>query len=234
MTSRSAWLALLIALSACHRGEPPPAPAKAAALDPEGATTGGAGGALRSPLPPSELPTTDGAIAIHNLEAQIAANETTLTSHPGNLIAERNLVPLYLSRGQFLGRLADYERAQELAERIVQQAAHEASSYELRASVRSTFHRFDEALADLDELDRLRGGVPASLGQRAAIWQATGRYPEALRVRRAQVERSPSVLTLGALASLLGEMGDVDAADEQFARAQHQLHAVSPLPLAWL
>lgn len=228
MNYRSA--VLLLALAACRRAEPA-APTTAQA--PAAAQASAIAAAPRSPLSQSELPTTDGAIAINNLEAQIESHETTLANHPDNLIAARSLVPLYLARGQFLGRLADYDRAEQLAEQLVRAAPKEASSYQLRASVRSTFHRFREALADLDELDRLRG-EGSTTAWRASIWQATGHPEEALRIRKREAEQSPSVRSLGALAGLLGDMGELQAAEEQFARAQHQLRNVSPLELAWL
>ena len=97
-------------------------------------------------------------------------------------VAERALlVDLLILRGEVLGRIADYERAAELAEVLVRDAPDDGAAWLARARTRATFHRFAEALADLDAAGR-RGADQAALdAERAAILQAVGCYAEALR-----------------------------------------------------
>src|SRR6188472_84677 len=78
-----------------------------------------------------------------------------------------------------------------------------------RARTRATFHRFAEALADLDAAGRRGAGQAALDTERAAILQAVGCYAEARVLRRTAAERRPDFTTLGALAVLEAERGKV-------------------------
>src|ERR1700759_299214 len=51
-------------------------------------------------------------------------------------------------RAHVLVSIADYERAAELAERLVHDAPDDATTWLARARTHATFHRFTEALAD--------------------------------------------------------------------------------------
>ena len=150
-------------------------------------------------------------------------------------MAERGpLVDLLLLRGQVLGRIADYERAAELAEALVRDAPDDGTARLARARTRATFHRFAEALADLDAAGR-RGADRAALdAERAAILQAVGCYAEALALRRTAAERRPDFATLGALAVLEAERGEVPEAERLFTEARRRYRGVSPFPVAEL
>src|SRR5438270_688216 len=94
------WPAVtLVFLLGCRRAPPAPLPAP-------------------PPSPPGGLLTTDGVIAVGNLQSEISGQERAMQQnpHPARLEA---LVALYTTRAQYLGRLADYDRAAELAERLV-------------------------------------------------------------------------------------------------------------------
>ena len=144
------------------------------------------------------------------------------------------LVDLLLLRGQVLGRIADYERAAELAEALVRDAPDDGAAWLARARTRATFHRFPEALADLDAAGR-RGADRAALdAERAAILQAVGCYAEALVLRRTAAERRPDFATLGALAVLQAERGEVTEAERLFTEARRRYRGVSPFPVAEL
>ena len=118
-------------------------------------------------------------------------------------MAERaRLVDLLILRGEVLGRIADYERAAELALVLVRDAPDDGAAWLARARTRATFHRFVEAIADLDAAGR-RGADQAALdSERAAILQPVGCYVEARLLRRDAAERRPDFATLGALAVL--------------------------------
>lgn len=195
---------------------------------------GGAPAVPASPLTLDQYATTDPSIALANLEAAIDALEGDLAE--GRLPAKRlgELVDLLLTRGQLLGRISDYERAAALAERFVREAPADGASHLARASASSTFHRFPEALGELEEAARLGARNDLIDSSRAAILQATGRYVEALAIRHRLARGRPNILSIGAEASVLAESGEIEAAERRFADAQASYGDVSPFPLAWL
>src|SRR5262249_8241088 len=101
--------------------------------------------------PVSSPPTlTDGGIAVLNLQAQIDG----LEGH-GTAAEAAALIDLLILRGLILGRISDYERAAQLADGLVHYADTDAAAYVARARTRAVFHRFTEALDDLDHADRI-------------------------------------------------------------------------------
>src|SRR5262249_60986004 len=66
---------------------------------------------------PDPLTLTDGGIAVLNLQAQIDGLEGHSTT-----AAAAALIDLLILRGLILGRISDYERAAQLADRLVQHA----------------------------------------------------------------------------------------------------------------
>src|SRR5438270_548608 len=91
----------------------------------------------KSPLTLGEYPTTDGAIAVGNLEAQVSGLEKVVARNPkAGAEAAVTLVAAYLSRAQYLGKLADYDRAEEIANRLVKESPKNANLLLVRAAVR--------------------------------------------------------------------------------------------------
>ena len=90
---------------------------------------------------PGPLTLTDGAIAVLDLQAQIDGLEG-----PGTFAEAATLIDLLILRGLILGRISDYERAAELADREVGTAITDAAAYVVRARTCAVFHRFTEAL----------------------------------------------------------------------------------------
>ena len=221
---RSGCLVLvLLCLSACN-GTP------SASQKAEGVVTY----AAPSPLSQTELRTTDGAIALGNLEAQIAGEERLASYGPLTVSQRAGIAELLAMRGQFLGRVADYERAEDMAEQLVRAAPTDGGAFLARAQVRALFHRFGEALADLAEAERLGLHNDRSEWLRATISQATGRYDEALAIRQRLVEAHADIRSLGAEASVRADRGEIDAAEGLFIKAQHYYRDVSPFPVVWL
>ena len=180
-----------------------------------------------------QIRTTDGTIALINLEAQIESLERQAA--PGRLASRwwGELIDRIALRGQILGRIADYERAAALGEQIARDAS-DGLGFMARARARALLHRFKEALTDID--------VAASLGvadaeveaERAAIFQAVGRYDEAMALRRTAVERRADFETLWVLAALHAERGDIDTAEHLFGESRKHFRGVSPFGLAQL
>ena len=182
----------------------------------------------------AELVTTSGSIALTNLQAQIDGLEARAAVARLTVPQQTGLIDLISLRGHVLGRIADYERAAALAERLVCDVPTDGSAFLARARARATFHRFAKALSNLDVAERL--GLDRAIldGERAAIFQALGRYDEALALRRGAAERWPDFATLGALAGLQAERGEIAEAERLFAEGRRRYQGVSPFPVARL
>jgi tetratricopeptide (TPR) repeat protein len=133
-----------------------------------------------------------------------------------------------------LGRVADYDRAEEVAEAVVRDAPGDGRARLARASARGAFHRFPEALGDLDAAGRHGAEKGVLEAERAAILQAIGCHADALVLRQRAADRRPDITTLGALAVLQAERGEVTVAERLFTEARRRYRGVSPFPVAEL
>ena len=189
----------------------------------------------KSPLTLGEYPTTDGNIAVGNLEAQIVGLEKILDGNPAapNVEQKVGLVGLYLARAQFLGKLADYDRAEAMANRLVQDSPKDANMLLVRAAVRGSLHQFKEALADLDVAGKKikDGRVDVA---RAVVLQAVGRYDEALALRKEAAKLRETLPSLSALASVHADRGEILEAERLYTEAQYKTRDVSPFPFAFM
>ena len=216
---------LAAVLLGCHDSPPAPRPSSPVPATSPAPSPGMAGRARR---------TTDGAIAVGNLDAQINGTERLGRSRALSAKERASQAELLTQRGQILGRISDYEAAAAIAEGLVREAPRDSIAWLTRASSRITFHRFSDALADLDEAKRL-GAAPAALDRmRAAILQATGKEADALSIRRRMSEAHPDILTLGAEATLRAARGELAEAERLFAAALDGYRDVSPFPVAWI
>lgn len=188
----------------------------------------------RTPLAPHELGTTDPRIALANLDAEIDAHARAVAEGRGGLPGGAALVELLRTRARYLGRIEDAERAAAVAADLVAAHPRAPEAVLAAADVEATLHRFARAATLLDDAARL-GAEPSRLdAARAAVLQATGRYAEALALRRRLSAVRPHVLTIGAEATVLADMGRTAEAAERFVDAQATYRDVSPFPLAWL
>jgi tetratricopeptide (TPR) repeat protein len=191
-----------------------------------------------------EPATTSGRIALVNLEAQINGllrfqPELSAPSAGSLRVAETvTLIDLLTLRGHFLGRIADYEWAQELAEQLVGATQHDGTALLARARTRATFHRFDHALHDLEAAEE-HGLDRATLDrERAEILQAIGRYEQAIEfyadAASEAAGRRPDFAALGALAVIHAKLENVIEAEHLFTQARRQYVGTSPFLLASL
>ena len=178
--------------------------------------------------------TTDGTIALSNLEAHIDGLELSAGRGELDSPAWSELIDLITLRAQILGRIADYERASALAEQRALVAPADRFTFVARARTRAALHRFDEALADLDTAERLGSPRPELEAERAAILQAVGRYEEAVALRRTAAERRADFESLAGLACLHAELGEIAAAETCFDESCRRFRSVSPFPIAQL
>ena len=178
---------------------------------------------------PDPLMLTDGTIAVLNLRAQIDGLEGHSTTEEAT-----TLIDLLILRGLILGRISDYERAAQLADRLVNHANTDAAAYVARARTRAVFHRFTEALDDLDHADRLSSQDTAAKRERAAILHALGHDHEALVTYKAAADRGGQFERTAALAGFWAERGKTDAAQRCYLESLRSYRGISPFPLALL
>lgn len=174
---------------------------------------------------------TSGRIALANLSALIAGAE--LRCIEGATFEELSaLSKLLFLRGDLLGRIADHDRAEQVANAAIALFPGTASALYTRAQLAGRFHRFAEANTLLDQaLGYPRQEIDA---EKAALLQATGQYREALVLRERLAGYAPGIHTLGALASLLAEIDEWAAAEARYAAALDADNGVSPLPCSQL
>ena len=181
----------------------------------------------------TQVRTTDGTIALANLDAQIESLELQAGRQPtGRWLGE--LVDRLILRGEILGRIADYERAAALAEEFGRDEPPDGTVFLARARTRASLHRFEEALTDLDVAERLGMAGAEVDADRAAIFQAVGRYDAATALRQAAVQRRADFVTLWGMAALHAERGEIDAAEHLFDESRARFRGVSPFGLAQL
>ena len=180
----------------------------------------------KHPQQGGRIVTTDGALAVSNLSAQIAGQEVLLKRRPASIETVGALIELLEARAQFTGSVNDYRRVAELGQSAVATAPQDPAARIARASSFAALHKFPEALADLDGVDD-----PAAKSLRASILQAQGHTAEALELRRAAVREYANTKALGALAAV---EPDLPAALLRFADAEKAYRDTSPFPLAWL
>jgi tetratricopeptide (TPR) repeat protein len=190
--------------------------------------------ALEHPHAALPLPvTTDGEIAVRNLDADVRSLEARVARAPADVGLRAALASLLLTRGDFLGTIGDYERSDDLAEDCVRRRPRDPNAYRTRASARSALHRFDDAWADLSRAESL-GARPRSLAEaRAGILAARGKLDEAVEAMPKD-EATLDALGLASLGLLYLETGRSAEAARLLGLARARILDTSPLPFAWI
>src|SRR5258706_10185972 len=182
----------------------------------------------------TELPATDGTIALLNLRAQIEGLEPATRLGHSTVESRVGLIELITLRGLILGHIADYERAEGMGEQLVGDAPTDGTAFVARARTGAVFHRFTDALDDIDRAERLGLNAETTNGDRAAVFQALGRYDEALAIREEAADRRASFENVAGLVGLYSEIGESDAAERLYAESRRRYRGVSPFALALL
>jgi tetratricopeptide (TPR) repeat protein len=176
---------------------------------------------------------TSGRVAVANLSAAIDSLELCCVESAtfDNLEA---LSKLLFVRGDVLGRIVDHNRAELIASEAIAMSPGTARAFYLGAGIAGRFHRFEQATLLLEEARAAGHPLEEVDREKAALLQATGRYEHALVLRETLAKAAPAIHTLGALASLLAEMGRWPAAEASYAAALDADDGVSPLPCSQL
>ncbi|PZV16952.1 MAG: hypothetical protein DCF20_07325 [Pseudanabaena sp.] len=176
--------------------------------------------------------TTSGVLALSNLQAQIEGIQARVQAGLGSVTNRSELIELVSLRGLILGQITDYQWTEKQSEHLVCEFPTESLAFIARARTRATFHRFTEALMDLDEAQQY-GAEPQAVDiERAGIFQAIGEYDQAIALFRTATERQADFVSLSALAALHAEFGDTTIAEQFFEQSQHSYRGASPIPLA--
>lgn len=176
--------------------------------------------------------TTDGGLALANLDAQVAGAERLVEAQPPNVESLVQLAELLVLRGRVKGSVRDFERADAVAADALTRFAGSREALLLGAKVDALFHRFPRALESIDAAEAGGAGASKCAAMRASIYQALARYDEARVIREAQYRVVQNVATTAALAGLHAELGELDLAARLYAEARRQVRDVSPLPIA--
>jgi tetratricopeptide (TPR) repeat protein len=176
---------------------------------------------------------TSGRIAVANLSASIESLELRRSGSASfeNLMA---LSKLLFLRGDLLGRIADHDRGEQVANEAIALSPSPADALYIRARLAERFHRFREAATLVDQA--FEAGYPSQEidTAKAVVLQATGNYREALILREKLARDQPGIDTLGALASLLAEIDRWPDAQDCYAAALEADNGVSPFPASQL
>ena len=98
----------------------------------------------------------------------------------------------------------------------------------------AAIHEFDKALLELTKAEHL-GGPGEKIGEaRASIYQATGKYDDAWKIRSATDEKNELSPGLASRAALVGDMQKPSEAERLFAEARAKFRDVSPFMLSWM
>jgi tetratricopeptide (TPR) repeat protein len=182
---------------------------------------------------------TSGRIALANLSSSIASLERRRAEGVGfdDLVT---LSQLLFLRGDLLGRISDHNCAETAAKQAAASLSNTVTTAAIRdqlvtrARLAERFHGFKEAHALLDRAIAVGGSNLQIEATRAALCQATGNFTEALALRERLAIEDRGIHTLGALATLLAEMGEWVTAEGLYVEALDADEGVSPLPCAQL
>jgi tetratricopeptide (TPR) repeat protein len=163
--------------------------------------------------------TTSGAIAVANLDHQIAQRQE-----------EAGVEELLLARSRFLG---DYD-ALDHAAALAENRADTSADLLRRARARSAVHRFADALVDVAAAERAGAEGDEVVALRASILVATGLANKVVAQLEDGVVRRPGFASRCALASAYGAVGRIEDADRLYVAALTDLDTTSPFPYAWV
>jgi tetratricopeptide (TPR) repeat protein len=191
---------------------------------------GASNGATEEPFSLTTPPTTAPSIALRNLDGEIADREKRAAR--GDERSQRELVPRYLSRSRFEGRVADLQAAQTMSAQILAEHPDDAAAHMLRAKALSAIHAFAAASAELDAAELKHADPMEVKAERGAILLATGREDEAVALM--PITDAAPVSDLVMRAGLESRLGHAPEAERLFDLARTRYHDVSPFAVAWM
>jgi len=178
-------------------------------------------------------PTTDGEIAIINLESARRRSWSKFFADPARDGVAETVVEHEQLTLQFVGDVSALDRLALLAAQLNQAEPVSARTRLIQAQVASIAHRFSDARHYLAEAEIDGAPVPDVDRLRLTIDQACGNdLDSVLDARRRIATETGGLEDFVALASLLADLRDFDAADRAYKQALQAYRDVSPFPIA--
>jgi tetratricopeptide (TPR) repeat protein len=181
------------------------------------------------------VPTTDGEIAVINLESARRRSWSRFHQDPLMEGVAQTVVEHELLSAQFVGDLTALDRLECLAKQLSQTDAASARAALIQAQITSMVHRFAEARYHLEQAETF-GAQEADVSRlRLSIDQACGTdLDRVLDERRETVRRSVGIEDQVALGGLLADLREFSDADRTYRQALRNYRDVSPFPVAWV
>ena len=177
--------------------------------------------------------TTSPKIAYNNLNIDIAGRQAAYAKTPTSESLTR-LVESLSARSQFAGKISDLETIDQLTVAALKDHVSDPQVHLTRASALSAIHKFALALGELSNAEHL-GAPPDKVKEaRASIFQATGKYDDALKIRTDHDVSLDLPAAIVSHAELAGEMQNVDESEKLFADARAKYRDVSPFFVGWM
>ncbi len=200
---------------------------------------GGIAGGLAC-APSAEAPTlayasatTDGDVALRNLDAGIATLGRAYAAQPTESRLT-GLVGAYLRRARFTGSVTDLAAADDLTHTAIRAPHASAAVWLARARVLGTLHRFEDSNEAIAAASALGGENSEVEAQRITNALAEHGATDALTQRAAAlVSRAPTFAHRNLLAAVLAKAGEFEEADRLYERAAEGYRDVSPFPIAY-
>lgn len=175
--------------------------------------------------------------ALALVDQRIDGAETRADAQPNSWMPLRDAAVHWQGRARLRGGLHDYIQAEAAMQSAFERAPEGGGPWFEEAQLAFTLHRLDEAEAALDEVESavlvddptraaalgLRGDIALQRGDMSTAWQAL----------QAAEELDPTSRSLARLALWHWRSGELDIADDHFARAAQRYHGVDPAARAW-
>ena len=181
------------------------------------------------------FPTTDGEIAVINLESARRRSWSRFFSDPLRDGLAEIVVEHEQLTAQFIGDVSALDRLQFLSKHLMELNKPSPSTLLVQAQIASMGHRFSEA-RDFIAHAELAGAPLADMNRlRLNVDQACGaELDRVLDQRRDIASKSGRTEDLVALGAVLADMRDFANADRTYKEALTVYRDVSPFPVAWV
>ena len=180
-------------------------------------------------------PTTDGEIAVINLESGRRRSWTRFWQNPLRDNTAETVIEYEQLTGQIIGDLSALDRLELLAAHLAQVDGGSTRTALIQARVASITHRFSDARCHLADAVRLGAPQSETCHLTLNIEQACGiNVDGVLDQRRAIAERSGRLDDLVPFGALLADLREFVEADDVYRRALRAYRDVSPFPVAWV
>ncbi len=230
----------LLLVVGCDRGEKVAPPSSATPPTPSLAPSASAPAQLAKdallverPRTQVELPTTEGEAFLANLAGQVVAAKQRVATLKTSPTAAVMAASLMASQGKINGKLGQLAEALEIVETALKTAPKDAKLLAQHAELCAALHLFPKAEQSAKQAHEIAPSPETRALLADAAW-ARGDHEVGIREIRAIAKEHPRFGSVVRLAQLELDLGNVEAAEREFARAETLIIDVSPVPVAWL